>query len=73
MNDSFEVKNEAVQQQMRELAKVLHEEMYPNYGFALFILSHGEEGATFYISDIEREGMINALKEFIRKHEAKGV
>ena len=38
-------------------------------GFALLTFDIGESGTTSYISNVEREGVIKAMQEFIGRHD----
>jgi hypothetical protein len=69
MKHNYEVKNVEIETALREIGNDLKQRMPQGWGFTLFILSHGEGGATFYISTIERSDMIKAMKEFIKRQE----
>lgn len=64
----FEVRNPEVEAKLRDIGQRLGDSMaqIPGYGFALLIFSF-EPGATFYVSNAERDSMIEAMEEFIRK------
>jgi hypothetical protein len=72
MEDTFEVKNEAITARMRGIGQRIHQainesESAGKMGFALFLFDFGEEGAVFYISDARREDMIRILEQFIER------
>lgn len=48
---------------------VLKEKCHKRMGFALFVFEFNEPGITNYISNAERESMIEALKETIERLE----
>lgn len=65
----FEVRNEEVEQKLKDIGRMLKEAMPAGFGFTFLMFSYGAEGAMFYISSAQREDMIKALREFIQKHE----
>lgn len=70
MADNFEIKNDEVQAMLKDIGQKLHGSMPEGFGFALLMFSFGEGGATFYISDAQRDDMIKAMQEFIDKQKA---
>jgi hypothetical protein len=66
---AYEVRNAEVEAKLREIGRMLKESMVPGFGFTLLISSYGEGGSLFYISSVERQDMINTMREFIQKHE----
>jgi hypothetical protein len=53
--------------QMRDIGERIGEGLPPGYGFLLMIFNFGEGGNMFYISNGEREDMMNAMREFLQK------
>ncbi len=70
-DERYEVKDPDIQRLLQFLGSRLGEAMPEGWGFGLFIFSYGENGAMFYISSAEREGMLKTLKEFIDREEKK--
>lgn len=62
---SYEVQNEEIKQKLKEKAKMIAEGLPEGWGFMLFIIEFGEGGANFYISNAQREDMIEAMQEWI--------
>ena len=69
MTTSFEVRNPEVEQKLKEIGDWLRSSMPEGWGFILLISSYGPGGATFYMSSVERQDAVNALREFIQKAE----
>lgn len=65
--ESYEIKNPEIEAVLRELGEYLKGRMPKDWGFTLLMQSHGEAGATFYISSVEREGALDSMIEFLRK------
>jgi hypothetical protein len=64
----YEVRNEAAEQKLREIGRMLKDNMPDGFGFTVLVFSYkGKE--LFYISSAEREGMIETMREFIAKFE----
>ncbi len=53
-------------QKMNKIGKQLSQ-VFPGYGFTLFIFDFNDKGRLNYISNAERESMIKLLEEFIEK------
>jgi hypothetical protein len=64
----FEVRNEQIEKQLREIGHSIGDKMPEGYGFALFLFGY-ENKELFYISSADRAGIIASLKEFIAKHQ----
>ena len=65
---NFEVRNDALERILRETDHQLA--ILPKgYGFALFLFNFGPEGATFYISNAQREDIVRLLEDFIERVE----
>lgn len=54
----------------RKLARVIKENTPEGWGFVVVLMSFGEGGMSTYLSSIEREGCITALRELADKLEA---
>jgi hypothetical protein len=73
----FEVRNEEVEQKLREIGRMVKSAMPEGFGFTLMIFSYkgGYDerdrplGSMFYMSSAERHTMIEAMREFIAKNE----
>lgn len=70
-NKNFEVFNEDIEFKMREIGEILNTILPDGWGFNLLIFNFGKNGSMFYISNAERESMIEAMKEFIKNQEGK--
>ncbi len=76
----YEVPSPELKDKLQEMARYLKTQLPPGWQFSLFPMSEGpqglpnegSQGATFYLSSAERQSMIRALKEFIRKEERHG-
>lgn len=67
---SYQVRNDKLEELLREQAQVLKTKMPAGYGFTLLLFGY-DSPELFYISSAEREGMIETMKEFISKAEIK--
>lgn len=65
----FEVRNEEIEQKLKEIGRILKGVMPEGWGFTLLISSYGEGGSMFYLSSVERQDAVNMLREFIQKSE----
>ena len=65
----YEVRNSEVEKLLSDIGRLLKEAMPEGYGFALHILNYGEGGGIFYVSSMNREDYVKALREFIQKFE----
>ena len=63
----FEVRNPEIEKTMQDLGHIIGPLMPKGFGFTLLIFSF-QPGSMFYISNAERDTMIQALREFIDKH-----
>lgn len=65
----FEIENEEIQTLLKKLATFLHGIMpSQEWGFALLVFKFREQDF-FWISDADRQDMIKALREFIKREE----
>jgi hypothetical protein len=67
----YEVKDPQIESILKALAAKLARWLPKGWGFTLQIFSFGENGANFYISNAERADMLNMMREFIAREEAK--
>lgn len=63
----FQIRNEEIESALKDIARKIDSTLPSGWGFMLTIQSYGENGSTFYISNCEREGMIQLLEEMIGK------
>lgn len=70
-NKDFEVFNEDIEIKMKDIGEILNTILPDGWGFNLLIFNFGKNGSMFYISNAERESMIEAMKEFIKNQEGK--
>lgn len=66
---AFEVRHPEAEHRLNEIGNLLRSNMPEGFGFALLIFSYGEGGSMFYTSNAQRQDIINAMREFIAKHE----
>ena len=65
----FEIREPEIEELLADIGRKLKAQMPPGWGFTLLICSYGEGGAMFYLSSVEREDMVKAMKEFLAKAE----
>ena len=63
----YEVRNEQIEQLLRDLGHFLKDAMPPGYGFSLLIFGFSPNNQLFYLSSAQREDMIRTMQEFIAK------
>jgi len=71
-DERYEVRNPEIERSLRTLATLLDEEVPEGWGWGLFLVPFGEneaepkgKGAVFWISNSEREGMVDAVSGWI--------
>jgi len=71
-DERYEVRNEEIERQLRTLGTLIDEEVPEGWGWGLFLVPFGDnepepkgKGAVFWISNSERQGMIDAIKGWI--------
>jgi hypothetical protein len=64
---AFAVRNAEIEPLLRELGDRIGGRLPEGWGFALFLVSYGEEGELFYISSAEREGMATAIRGWLAR------
>jgi hypothetical protein len=67
----YEVRNPEIEAKLKEIGEILKSVMPEGWGFMLLIASVGGPGSMFYMSDIERQSMIDTMREFIHKFESQ--
>jgi hypothetical protein len=70
-NSNFEVRNEEAEAALKEIGNLIGGKIPKGFGFALLICSIGDNSNTFYVSNIQRQDMINNFKLFIKRLEKK--
>jgi hypothetical protein len=63
----YEVRNEKVEELLRDLGRKLKDAMPPGYGFSLLMFGFSPNNELFYVSSAQREDMIRTMQEFIQK------
>lgn len=66
-----EVRDERLEQDLRDLARIIERRAPQGMGFALLMFEF-EGDSMFWISNAERRSMVKAVQEFVRKQKAKG-
>ena len=71
-DERYEVRNEEIERQLRTLGTLIDEEVPEGWGWGLFLVPFGDnepepkgKGAVFWISNSERQGMIDVIKGWI--------
>lgn len=71
-DERYEVRNEEIERQLRTLGTLIDEEVPEGWGWGLFLVPFGDnepepkgKGAVFWMSNSERQGMIDAIKGWI--------
>lgn len=71
-DERYQVRNETIERALRTLATLIDEEIPEDWGWGLFLVPFGKneaapkgKGAVFWISNSEREGMMNAVQGWI--------
>jgi hypothetical protein len=65
----FKIRNAQIEAVLKVLGESIREQIPEGWHFNLILADEGNEGAMFYIADIERESSIELLKEFIAKQD----
>lgn len=63
----FEVRDKEAETTMRKIGGMLKQIIPEGMGFTFLLFDYGSEGNMFYISSAQREDMIKAMEEFIKK------
>lgn len=71
-DERYQVRNEYIERALRTLATLIDEEVPEGWGWGLFLVPFGEheaapkgEGAVFWISNSERDGMMDSVQGWI--------
>lgn len=77
-DERYQVRNAEIERTLRTLATIVDNEVPEGWGWGIFLVPFGENkpepigrGAVFWISNSEREGMIDALKGWIEDNEKR--
>lgn len=70
-DERYEVRRADAERALKTMAVGIEDELPDGMGFALLLFDFGPNGALFYISNAQRADMLNTMKEFIAKWEAK--
>jgi hypothetical protein len=75
-DERFEVRNADIERALKTLAVLIDTEVPDGWGWGLFLVQFGERtkeqgGAVFWISNSERQGMIDAVKGWIEDNEKR--
>lgn len=60
---------EIVKSKMQHIARKVKEELPDNFGFVVLAFKFNEKGEMIYVSDANRQDVVQAMKEFIEKTE----
>lgn len=67
---NFEVKNDVIEKALKALGDQIKGFLPKGWGFTLMLFdTDTTRGSMFYISSANRDDMIKAMKEFIKKNE----
>ena len=61
------MEEEYLKNKMQDIAKKIKEELPENFGFVLLTYRHNSKGELIYVSNSNREDVVEAMKEFIEK------
>ena len=67
MSRCSEVRDEKIEELLRDMGRKMKATMPPGYGFSLLIFGFHPRNDLFYISSAQREDMIRTMQEFIAK------
>jgi hypothetical protein len=77
-DERYQVRNEGIERALRTLASLIETEIPEGWAFGLFLVPYGVnqpepkgKGAVFWISNAEREGMIDVVKGWIEDNEKR--
>lgn len=62
-------KEELVKSKMQTIAKKVKEELPEGFGFVVLSFNFNTKSEMIYVSNANREDVVNAMKEFIQKTE----
>ncbi len=69
--DDYEVKNEVIQAMIKKMSEYINSKIPKGWGFCLLVFDYKDNGSMFYMSNAERESMIEGMEEFIAKQKSK--
>jgi len=75
-DERYEVRNPEIEDVLRRIAARIDESVPEGFAFGLFLMPFGakpieEGGAVFWISNAERDGMVDAIKGWIEDSERR--
>lgn len=77
-DERFEVRNADVERALRTLAALIEDDVPDGWGWGLFLVPFGEheaapkgKGSVFWISNSERQGMIDAVRGWIEDNDRR--
>ena len=65
---SYQVRDPKAEVVLKKLGEILGKSMPENYGFSLLMWTKGDNGNLFYISNGNRQDVIETMKEFIERN-----
>lgn len=68
---NYEVFNEEIEVVLKELGHFIGDKLPAGWGFNLMIFDFGNKGSMFYLSNAERQDVINQMREFIKKYKVR--
>lgn len=70
-DERYEIRQGDVERAMYSIGQDIGERLPEGWGFALFLMDYGENGATFYMSSVQRADVMNAIEEWLRREKRK--
>ena len=61
------MEEEYLKSKMQDIARKVQEELPEDFGFVLLTYRHNSKGELIYVSNSNREDVVEAMKEFIEK------
>lgn len=68
-DNNYEVFNEEIEVKLKEIGHLIGDKLPEGWGFNLMVFDFGEKGSMFYISNAQRQHVVNQMREFIRRAE----
>lgn len=68
--EDYEIDNPAIKKLLQGVANTIGQQMPDGWGFTLFMFDYAKDknpGSMFYISSAQRDDMLNALGEFMKR------
>lgn len=77
-DERYQVRNEELERYLRTMAVMLEQDLPEGWAFGLFLVPFGVNrpapegiGSVFWISNADRDGMIDAVKGWIKDNERR--